>query len=219
MRYQSHADMGGELGHDRVTPEMDEPVFHADWERQIFGLAFGLGITGLFNADRIRSAFETLVDYRSLSYYQIWARGCEKLLLEEGLVAADEIEAGRKLYPERNIVRALRVSDVSKIFETGSSQRSPNAPAEYVVGEQVRMRAEAVSHHTRLPAYARGKHGRIESVRGVYIFPDTHAHDLGEQPQWLYTIVFTGRELWGDGATEKLHVSIDAWEPYFERPT
>ena len=35
-------------------------------------------------------------------------------------------------------------------------------------------------------------------------------------PQWLYTIRFTGRELWGAEADATLSVSIDAWERYLE---
>jgi nitrile hydratase len=67
-----------------------------------------------------------------------------------------------------------------------------------------------------LPGYARGKIGRIEHVRGVHVFPDANAHGLGERPQWLYTVVFSGRELWGDAATADVSVSIDAWESYLE---
>jgi nitrile hydratase len=77
------------------------------------------------------------------------------------------------------------------------------------------MRAEAADHHTRLPGYARGRVGRIEALRGRHVFADTHALGLGEQPQWLYTVVFAGRELWGDEPeAAQLSVSIDAWEPY-----
>ena len=56
-----------------------------------------------------------------------------------------------------------------------------------------------------------------EAVRGVHVFADTTAHGLGEQPQWLYTVVFDGRELWGEApGAGQLGVSVDAWEPYLE---
>jgi nitrile hydratase len=51
------------------------------------------------------------------------------------------------------------------------------------------------------------------------VFPDTNAHGLGEQPQWLYTVSFEGRELWGDTSDAGLRVSIEAWEPYLVSPT
>jgi nitrile hydratase subunit beta len=48
------------------------------------------------------------------------------------------------------------------------------------------------------------------------MFPDSVAINLGENPQWLYTVVFEGRELWGADADPTLKVSIDAFEPYLE---
>jgi nitrile hydratase len=53
-------------------------------------------------------------------------------------------------------------------------------------------------------------------VHGVFVFPDTNAHRQGEDPQWLYTVRFTGPELWGTSADPSLSVSIDAWESYLE---
>ena len=70
--------------------------------------------------------------------------------------------------------------------------------------------------HTRLPRYARGKTGVVVAVRGAHVFPDTNAHGLGEQPQWLYTVRFAGKELWGGDADPTLSVSIDAFEPYLD---
>jgi nitrile hydratase len=68
--------------------------------------------------------------------------------------------------------------------------------------------------HTRLPRYARGKHGVINAVHGVYVFPDTNAAGLGEQPQPLYTVLFQARELWNDNAEPNATVCLDLWESY-----
>jgi nitrile hydratase len=68
--------------------------------------------------------------------------------------------------------------------------------------------------HTRLPRYARGKVGTVEAVRGCHVFPDTAAIGAGDNPQWLYTVVFSARELWGEAADSKVTLSIDAFEPY-----
>ena len=73
----------------------------------------------------------------------------------------------------------------------------------------------AVPHHTRLPGYVRGKQGVIERAHGAHVFADAHATGRGELPQWLYTVVFDGTELWGAGSTG-LRISVDAWEPYLE---
>jgi hypothetical protein len=48
------------------------------------------------------------------------------------------------------------------------------------------------------------------------VFPDTAAMELGENPQWLYTVVFEGRDLWGEDGDPTLKVSIDAFEPYLD---
>ena len=52
--------------------------------------------------------------------------------------------------------------------------------------------------------------GRVRKSRAA-------ATDRGDDPQWLYTVVFDARELWGEDADPTLKVSIDAFEPYLER--
>ena len=81
------------------------------------------------------------------------------------------------------------------------------------------MRARVMNPlgHTRLPRYVRGRKGMIARVHGVHVFPDSNAGGKGEDPQWLYTVVFDGRELWGAQAQAGTTVSVDAWEPYMER--
>ena len=217
MTYRSHADLGGQPGHGRVTPEAEGELFHAAWERQALALTLAMGATGAWNLDMSRSAREVLPDYSSSSYYALWIKGLETLLVERSLVMPDELTAGRMLYPAKPVARVLGAADVAPALAKGSStERRATTPARFAVGDRVRTRATEVPHHTRLPGYARGKMGRIESVRGVHVFPDTHAHGDGEQPRWLYTVLFTGRELWGEGTSENLSVSIDAWEPYLE---
>ena len=61
-------------------------------------------------------------------------------------------------------------------------------------------RTSIPSTHTRLPRYVRGHTGIIERVIGCHVFPDSNALGTGENPQWLYTVRFDGRELWGADA-------------------
>jgi nitrile hydratase len=89
-------------------------------------------------------------------------------------------------------------------------------PARFKAGDAVRTRNFNPTGHTRLPRYARGKRGTIEAVRDGFVFPDSNAHGQGENPQWVYTVVFEGTEIWGEGADPTLVVSIDAWESYLE---
>jgi nitrile hydratase subunit beta len=70
--------------------------------------------------------------------------------------------------------------------------------------------------HTRLPRYVRGHVGTIECVRGCHVFPDAVVAGRGEEPDWLYTVVFDGHELWGENGDPTLKVSVEAWEPYLD---
>jgi nitrile hydratase len=70
--------------------------------------------------------------------------------------------------------------------------------------------------HTRLPRYARGKVGVVERDHGTHVFPDTNAHGLGESPQHLYSVRFSGRELWGAGSPPNDSVCLDLWDDYLE---
>jgi len=42
------------------------------------------------------------------------------------------------------------------------------------------------------------------------------AQDLGEKPQHVYSVRFTARELWGDGAKPRDAVVVAMWDDYLE---
>jgi len=217
MSYLSRADLGGQPNHERVVPEAEGDLFHADWEPRALALTLAMGGTGSWNIDMSRAARETLPDYARLSYYQIWIAALEKLLAERRLALPDELAAGRALHPPVPVARMLRATDVAAALAKGSpTERHAGTPARFKPGDRVRMRSEHADHHTRLPAYARGKQGAIESAQGAHVFADTHAQGLGEQPQWLYRVAFSGAELWGTDAAPGTSVALDAWESYLE---
>ncbi len=209
------------MGFGPIAPEPDEPVFHHQWERRALALTLAAGACGQWNIDMSRHARETLPPavYLSMSYYEIWIAGLRKLLLGAGMVAAEELQQGKALTPARSMERRLTHADVARVLANGSPcDRPPRAPPRYAPGETARTRVMNPSTHTRLPRYARGKVGVIEAVRGCFVFPDSNAHGAGEDPHWCYTLRFPGRELWGPDADPRVKVSIDAWEPYLERP-
>ncbi len=215
--YTSHADLGGLSGFGPVTPEPEGVHFHADWEPRALALTLAMGATGSWNIDMSRAARETLPDYRRLSYYQIWTAGMIRLLEARGLVSADELDAGHALHAGPALTRVLQADAVAATLARGSpTWRAAEAPAAWSVGQAVRTRAYPVPHHSRLPAYVRGKTGVIERVHGCHVFAEAHAHGLGEQPQWLYTVVFDGQTLWGESSAPGLRVSVDAWESTLE---
>lgn len=212
-------DLGGQMGFGRVDAEPDEPWFHAEWEKRAFGLTLAMGATGAWNLDTSRHARESLhpAEYLSSSYYEIWAKGLEKLVLQAGLVAEDELKAGRALGPPKPVKRVLKPEHVLPVLLSGGPSARPAAtPARFAVGDRVVTRNMHPRGHTRLPRYARAKRGVVEHLHGAHVFPDSSAHGQGEAPQWLYTVRFTGPELWGEEADPTLTVSIDAWESYLE---
>lgn len=212
-------DVGGMMGFGPVDPEPNEPIFHGDWEGRVLGLTLCAGALGHWNLDESRHSREDRhpADYYSSSYYEIWIKGLERLLVRHDVVAADELAAGRSLRaadPPDRILQAERVANA--LSRGGPVDREPTTPARFEVGQAVVTKQINPTGHTRLPRYARAKRGVIESVAGCHIFPDAHAHGNGEQPQWLYTVAFTGIELWGPDADPRLQVTVDAWEPYLE---
>ena len=194
-------------------------MFHAEWERRVFGLTLAMAPPEPWNIDMGRQGTRdppargvSLVDLlRDL------ARGSDELLLETGLVSEDELSSGTARTPAVPVKRVLKPDMVPSMLAGGSdSERPAETPARFAVGDPVLTRNMHPIGHTRLPRYARAKRGVIERVHGAHVFPDSHAHGLGEAPQWLYTVRFTGAEMWGEDADPTLTTSIDAWESYLE---
>ena len=212
-------DMGGMHGFGQVTQEPNEPPFHAEWERRAFAFTIAMGKPGGWSIDMSRAARESLppLDYLSKSYYEIWLAGLEQLIAERRLVLRDEIEAGRALHAPLPIMHKLSPDDVpTMLFRGAPTEREATAPARFSVGDRVRTRNINPPSHTRLPRYVRGRAGVIELVHGCHVFPDSSALGAGEDPQWLYTVGFEGRELWGADADPTMKVSVDAWDAYLE---
>jgi nitrile hydratase len=70
--------------------------------------------------------------------------------------------------------------------------------------------------HTRLARYVRGHSGVVELVQPAAVLPDTHAHFLGENPQYVYTVRFDSQDLWGP-EVEPFAVTVELFESYLEK--
>ncbi len=209
-------DMGGMHGFGKVKSEPNEPVFHAPWEGRVHALQRVMGAAGLWTIDGGRASLETLPPaiYLASTYYQRWFLGLERRLVAHGLVGANELAAGHSLHEPKKLPGQFAPADAAKPPIRGNFERHATATARFKPGDRVHTRNINPATHTRLPRYARDKEGVVEAIRGCHVYPDTAAIGEGDNPQWLYTVVFTGRELWGGEADPAIKVSIEAFEPY-----
>jgi len=212
-------DMGGMDGFGKVEPEPNEPVFHHDWEGRVMAMERAMAAAGALNMDIKRYYREILPPdiYLACTYYQEWFHGLEDLLIDKGFISASDVAAGHSESPAKPLEHGkFTLNDVERVMARGKFGREPSAPALFKPGDKVRARNMHPATHTRLPRYARGHVGVVERNLGCNVFPDTSATEAGENPQWLYTVVFDGVELWGPDSDPTVKVSIDAFEPYLE---
>ena len=213
------ADMGGMHGFGPVQVELNEPVFHADWERRIFALNNAAGASGAWTLDTFRQTRESISppEYLALSYYGLWVVSLENLMIEYGLATVEEVAAGRSLGPANPVAAGASAAAIAQVIALGTPyDRPPPAPARFKAGDRVRAKNMHPKTHTRLPRYVRGHAGVVIRVDGCHVFPDSNAIGRGDDPHWLYTVRFDGRELWGENSDPTANVSIAAWEPYLE---
>lgn len=206
------ADMGGMHGFGPVVVERDEPVFHADWERRVLGMAYQVIGLGRSNIDAFRHGIERMnpVEYLTAGYYGRWLASIERILTEAGALGPGEVDArlagraggGPASAPPPTAVQSGFVRELD---------RQPR----FQVGDAVRPRVASPSGHTRLPRYVAGRRGVVHRVQPVCVFPDSNAAGRGEDPQHLYNVRFDARELWG-ADSEPGSIHLDLFEPYLE---
>jgi len=218
-------DLGGKHGYGPVVMEDNEPVFHDRWEAAVFTMSGSGRRAGAWNnSDRFRHGVERIdpVAYLSQGYYGRWLGGIETLLVEAGVFTQAEITERASLFggtPSDLIAaRPARQPDPMGVVESGrTARREADTSPALKVDDRVKTVAAGSAGHTRLPAYARGRRGRIIASQGCWVFPDTNAHGEGEQQRYLYTVEFLASELWGSEADDRVSVCLDLFEPYLER--
>lgn len=214
-------DLGGLHGFGPVAPEPadHEPTFHADWERRVFALVLACGALGRWTLDASRHARERLdpVAYLRSSYFERWLAGLETLLVERGVVTADELASGQPASTPSELRdrRLLAARVPAALAAGGPADVEPSSEPRFRPGDGVRVTPVVTEGHTRAVRYAHGRFGTVESHRGCHVFPDHSARGarVGEH---LYNVAFAARELWGEAAPPGDVVRIDLWEPYLE---
>lgn len=212
-------DLGGQHGLGPVDPEpeADEPVFHHDWERRAFALTLASGMLGQWNIDEGRYARERQhpVDYLSNTYYENWLAGLETLLVEKGLISAEELTSGKAA----GRAEGYRVPDAEgarKILASGGPTRmNADLTPAFQPGDKVRVVNNHPLTHTRAPRYTRNHVGTVERRHGVHVFADANAKGSHEG-QHLYSVRFEPDELWGEDGAGLGAVYVDLWEPHLK---
>ncbi len=213
-------DLGGMQGFGPVERETNEPVFHERWEGRVHGMMrTGLRL-GVFNLDEYRWAVERMdpAAYLAASYYEKRLTALERLYIEKGVITQGELDRRQKPpLPgapfQQNPTNAKRIVTLAE----PSSDQKVAFPPRYQSGDPVRAKNIHPRGHTRLPRYAHGKPGTIQQVLGAYPLPDKNAMGLGEHLEYVYSVCFEARDLWGADAPANDRVFLDLWESYLER--
>jgi nitrile hydratase len=212
-------DLGGMHGMGPIRSEKNEPVFHEAWEGRAFAVVRAMGAWRKWNLDASRFQREQIppLEFFRLSYYERWIVGLIGLMTKAGLVTSAELESGT---PDPGSVKQsppLTAEAVPSLTAKGApASRDVKVSARFRTGQRVRARNTHPVGHTRLPRYVRGRLGTVQRDHGVFVFPDTNALFLGEQPQHVYLVCFEARELWGAQAATKDTVYVDLWDDYLE---
>ena len=215
-------DLGGMHGLGPLPFEENEPLWHGEWEKGAFGINILLLMTGVYTADESRYAMEKIpaLHWLASPYYLHWLDSVEQLLLDKGLVSAEELQSGHAsaAMPEwAAALQAIELSDIEPIVTTNHPVTGDaGSEPKFKVGDRVRALNIHPRTHTRLPRYVRGHIGTIAAHPDAFVYADDRARGLGDNPKHTYSVRFEGVELWGPDAGPKDAVYIDLYETYLE---
>ena len=198
-------DTGGRQGFGPIRFTQAATAFHDHWEveaNSLYVLAVRLRI---FNMDEYRHAIERMEPrhYLSASYYERSLTSLATLLVEKGIVTQAELER-----------RALGSFPLARPSVPGRSNAVEGE--RFQPGDRVRVKAEHVAGHVRMPGYIRGKTGCVVSESPAYPFPDAHAHGVEAQDEPTYDVRFRSEDLWPNSADAAL-VHVAVFQSYLER--
>jgi nitrile hydratase len=214
------ADMGGTDGWGRApTIDPDEKVFEEPWEARAFAMALlSMRISGT-NLDAFRHSMNRLDRARYLDdgYYGRWLYGAENLLMDSQIIAPGAVEARAVNLSGGHVDEppALEPAKPDYAPTAGGSLRTIDAEPRFAVGQSVRAKVQQAPGHTRLQHYTQGHVGTVSIIEPAQVLPDTHAHFIAENAQWVYTVSFDSHELFG-AESERFTLNTDLYEDYLE---
>jgi len=211
-------DLGGKQGFGAIDVDEVEVPFHADWEGRMWAIAQCAGSPD-WTIDWWRHVRELIdpVDYLSRPYFDSWAQTHIAAFIDSGVLTLDEIVSNQSAAISANQQPSQDNEDIFAAIEAQAYRfdRETEAQPAYRVGDQVFTRQLLPRHHTRLPAYARGRPGVIHVHHGAHVFADESAQG-NEIAQHLYSVVFEASDLWIEARDRKDRVFIDLWESYLD---
>lgn len=214
-------DMGGMDGFGTVPK--DSAAFHADWEKTAYVMNKLLRLQGEYNIDEYRHSVERMdpAAYLGATYFERWFTGVEQLLLEKGVLEAEEIEQRLAALERDEVPRPESAGhsepddlreQAAESFRSGPEDLVDATDAAYDSGQTVEVRNDHPEGHTRSPRYARGAVGIVTEVLGVFALPDARAHGQ-DHAEPVYTVEFDAEELWGEDTDADI-IALDMWESY-----
>ncbi len=215
-------DVGGMDNIGPLVIEDKEPVFHADWERQVFSMNIAMIVAGYFEIDEVRRVTELMpaVDYLGADYYEKWLYSFEELLVEKNALTRAEIAVGKSLGEnDTKLPPASKANVEGAMTNPLSVRKVADTAPKFSVGDRVLTKNMNPVHHTRIPRYVRGKRGVIEQYHGAFLLPDTNAYGGTEIVQHNYTVKFSAHEIWGDDSTGNDFFHIDLFDDYMDEDT
>jgi len=215
-------DLGGMDGF--TMPERDQgPVLKEEWERQVWGVAVALWAKAIpgYKGGNTRADIERIPPelYVNMPYYAKWLHAEEVALVRGGLVTEEELENpdGRLSMPNLPDFVPARPADVTAFLASDhSSQVAATTEPRFRIGDEVVVWNEHPIGHTRVPRYTRGHRGVIHEHHGEHVLIDELPEGEDHGPQHLYTVTFTGPELWGRRSNANDRISVELWELHLE---
>lgn len=215
-------DLGGKEGFGPIDVNEEDVPFHAEWEGRMWGISRSSGAPD-WTIDWWRHVRELIdpVDYLSRPYYDSWAQTDIAAHINSGTFTLEEVIAAKSATPtvsqDQPVSKITTRADAVAAEAVGATRydRPLEHPPAFQVGDPVRASLFGQDHHTRLPAYARGKCGRIHAHHGAHVLADENARGH-EVAQHIYSVVFTAGELWGADADRKDRIYLDLWESYLD---
>ena len=178
---------------------------------------------GAFAIDAHRRVIEDYGQqtYDRTTYYEKWIRAIRNLVVEQGIVSREEIDAapgrGARAASPRPGARPPRSASRGERKRSGQI-RGAGPGSRFAPGETVRVAERPALGHCRTPWYLRGKTGVVASVQGTFRDPEKLAyHQPGLPRRVLYKVRFTQAAIWDDyRGPAGDHLEADIYEHWLE---